>query len=88
MPKSASPSKPPLEGIRADSGRPLFFVQGTADKKVDPHHHRELMALAEQTRANASEWIVDGAGHVESAVTAPAEYERRLTSFFATLLGK
>ncbi len=78
----------PLEGIRADNGRPLVFVQGSADKKVDPRHHRELLALAQQTHANASEWVVDGAGHVESAVSAPAAYEQRLTTFFTTLLGK
>ena len=78
----------PLEGIRADNGRPLVFVQGTADKKVEPHQHRELMALAAQVHANASEWVVDGAAHVESAVTAPAEYERRLAAFFSALVSR
>lgn len=77
----------PQEGIRNDNGRSLLFVQGTADRKVEPHQHRELMALAQQLHANATEWVVDGAAHVESALTEPVEYERRLTAFFTALLG-
>src|SRR5262249_2049149 len=66
----------------------LVFVQGTADRRVHIQHHRELMAAARQARANASEWVVDGAAHVEAAVTAPAEYERRLVAFFSDLIGR
>ncbi len=79
-------ARSPQEGIRSGNGRPLYLVQGAADQRVKIHQHRELAALAQQVHANTTTWVVDGAAHVESAVTAPAEYERRLTTFFRMLL--
>ena len=78
----------PREGIIKDAGRPLYLVHGTADQKVDYHHNRELAALAQQTGANATFWVVDGAGHVESVFHSPAEYEQRMSAFFRAALGK
>jgi dipeptidyl aminopeptidase/acylaminoacyl peptidase len=78
----------PREGIINDAGRPLYLVHGTADQRVDFHHNRELAALAQQTGANATFWTVDGAGHVESVFHSPAEYERRVSGFFSTALGR
>jgi dipeptidyl aminopeptidase/acylaminoacyl peptidase len=78
----------PREGIVKDAGRPLYLVHGTADQKVGFHENRELAALAQQTHANATFWVVDGAGHVESVFHSTADYEQRMTAFFRGALGK
>ena len=72
----------PREGLIKDVGRPLYLVHGTADQKVGFHHNRELAALAQQSGANATFWVVEGAGHVESVFHSPAEYEQRISAFF------
>ena len=78
----------PRVGILKDAGRPLYLVHGTADQKVFFHQNQELAALAQQTHANATFWVVDGAGHVESVFHSTADYEQRLTTFFRAALGK
>jgi dipeptidyl aminopeptidase/acylaminoacyl peptidase len=76
----------PREGIARSAGRPLYLVHGTADQRIDLRHHRRYAALASQAQANATAWVVEGAGHIEAAFVAPAEYERRLVDFFTRAL--
>lgn len=76
----------PQEGILLDKSRPIYLVQGTADQRVDVHHHYEYVALARQTGANVTDWVVEGAGHIESMFVAPADYEQRLVGFFQNAL--
>jgi len=76
----------PAEALRRAAGRPLFIVHGDADQRIDPHHTRDLMALAQETGADLTTWLPAGVGHVEGAVMFPAEYEQRLTEFFRSAL--
>jgi dipeptidyl aminopeptidase/acylaminoacyl peptidase len=76
----------PADAVRRAAGRPLFIVHGDADKRIDQHHTRDLMALAQQTGANLNTWLPAGVGHVEGAVMLPDEYERRLAEFFRSAL--
>ena len=78
----------PQEGIRQDNGRPIYMVHGMLDNRIDIRHHYEYEALVQQTGANATSWVVDGAGHVESEFVAPADYEQRLVDFFQNALEK
>lgn len=76
----------PREGIVRDAGRPLYLVHGTTDARVPVRQHYELEALAKQSGANVTNWVVEGAGHVESEFRAHADYEQRLTTFFRSAL--
>jgi dipeptidyl aminopeptidase/acylaminoacyl peptidase len=76
----------PQEGIQRAAGRPLCLAHGTADQRISLRHHHHYAALARQAQANATTWVVEGAGHIESAFVAPAEYERRLVAFFEQAL--
>jgi dipeptidyl aminopeptidase/acylaminoacyl peptidase len=78
----------PQEGLREDNGRPIYLVHGTIDGRIDVRHHYEYEALARATGADVTNWVVDGAGHVESAFVAPVEYEQRLVDFFGNALEK
>jgi dipeptidyl aminopeptidase/acylaminoacyl peptidase len=76
----------PAEGFWQDNGRPLYVVHGTADQRIARYHQQEYAALAEESGANATLWVVEGAGHVQSAFLVSAEYEQRLTVFFGAAL--
>jgi uncharacterized protein len=76
----------PMDAIRLDAGRPIFIIHGLADKRINVHHTRDLMALAEQTGANAEAWYVDGADHVMSEYLQAAEYEKKLAAFYREAL--
>jgi fermentation-respiration switch protein FrsA (DUF1100 family) len=78
----------PREGIIKDAGRALLLVHGTADQKVGFHQNRELAALAQPSGANATFWVVEGAGHVELVFHSPGEYEQRMSAFFRAALAK
>jgi dipeptidyl aminopeptidase/acylaminoacyl peptidase len=72
----------PRDSIRNDAHRPLYLVHGTTDQRVFIHQNSELAALAQQSGASLTNWVVDGAGHIESEYRMSEEYERRLTAFF------
>jgi dipeptidyl aminopeptidase/acylaminoacyl peptidase len=76
----------PGEALLKDAGRPLYIVHGTADQRIAPHHAQEYADLARASGANATLWLVDGAGHQQSSFLVPDEYERRLTAFFRKAL--
>jgi len=78
----------PQEGLLKDNGRPIYLVHGTVDNRIDVHHHYDYEVLARATGANVTNWVVEGAGHVESEFVASAEYEQRLVSFFRNALEK
>lgn len=78
----------PQEALWKNNNRPLYLVQGTLDTQVYLYHHYNYEALAQQTGANVTNWVVDGAGHVESEFLLPTEYEQRLINFFHSELDK
>ncbi len=80
-------SKNPREVFENHAGRPMAFVHSTMDRRVPVTHHEAYADLAGRTGANASFWLVQGAGHVQSQFMFPDEYERRLLDFFSRSLG-
>jgi dipeptidyl aminopeptidase/acylaminoacyl peptidase len=77
----------PSEAFLQDRARPLYVVHGTADQRIALYHDEEYRALAQATGANATFWLVAGAGHQQSSFLVPDEYERRLVAFFHGALG-
>lgn len=77
----------PSDAVRDDNGRPMFIVHGTGDTRVLVSHTERLAALAQETGANVTVWIVPGVEHVQTARDMPAEYEQRLVAFFRDALG-
>ena len=72
----------PQDAILNDNGRPLYIVHGTGDTRINVHHSRDLAALATQTGTNLTTWIPKNIDHVNTVLTLPNEYERRLVTFF------
>jgi uncharacterized protein len=69
----------PLEAIR-QSRVPTLLIAGTADDNI-PMRHSEQLARAGASHADL--WIVQGAEHTGAASVNPAEFERRVTQWFA-----
>ena len=62
---------------------PVFIIHGLADKNIPPENGKEIFAAANEPKEL---FLVPFAGHVESHVTAPKEYERRVLAFFGKYL--
>ncbi len=80
----------PIDAIPKIGTRPLMIVHGLADTRVQPHHALDFALAREQVlggQAYLPPWYVPHARHVQAAFAAPAEYERRLVSFFTAALG-
>lgn len=69
----------PLAAI-GQSRVPTLLIAGTADDNI-PMRHSQQLALAGASHAEL--WIVDGAEHTGAASANPAEFERRVTWWFA-----
>ncbi len=76
----------PQDAIRNDAGRPIYIVHGTGDQRINVHHTRQLVELAEPSGANVTTWMPEGVGHVGTEFDLPAEYEQRLVGFFRDAL--
>lgn len=76
----------PSDAVRLAGDRPIYIVHGTADQRINVEHSRQLGALAEETGANVTVWIVEGVDHVMAAATNSAEYQERLVAFFTAAL--
>lgn len=77
----------PKNAVIKDVGRPIYIIHGTADKRINIHHSRDLQALASKEGANLAIWYVEGADHVQSMFKDPAGYEQHLVTFFKNALG-
>ncbi|MGZ9275856.1 MAG: alpha/beta hydrolase [Candidatus Limnocylindrales bacterium] len=80
-------SRSPLEAINRMRGRDLFITHGTADDRLSVTYASDLLAAAQAAGVQAASWIVPGAGHAHAMGLELAEYETRLTTFFATTIG-
>jgi uncharacterized protein len=69
----------PLEAIR-QSRVPTLLIAGTADDNIPMRHSQQLARAGE---SHAELWIVEGAQHTGAASVNPAEFERRVTGWFA-----
>lgn len=61
------------------SPRPLFLLQGGADKVVSPGSGAKLFAAAREPKEL---WFEPSLGHVEFLAKRPEEFERRLIAFY------
>jgi len=77
----------PAGAARKLGRRPVFITHGTRDTRLSVRYAHDLAAAVRAGGGVVTPWIVEGAGHVQALVLYPAEYERRLTDFFATALG-
>jgi dipeptidyl aminopeptidase/acylaminoacyl peptidase len=77
----------PEEAILRAGGRPIYIVHGTGDTRVNVHHTRDLVSLAETVGADVSVWLPEGVDHVDAEEALPDEYESRLVAFFERALG-
>lgn len=65
------------------SHMPILFIQGEKDSYIPVEQAVELHKLA---RGPKELWVVEGAKHNQSVLTAPREYARRLNSFYDRFL--
>lgn len=73
----------PVYNVHRLAGRPVFFIYGSKDKIVPLPLAKRLYREAEEPKEL---WVVEGASHDGSAVTAGAEYKERLGNFFKQYL--
>lgn len=68
----------PTAAVR-DSKVPVMLIHGALDRRIGLRHSRAILAARPQ---NTELWEVPGADHTGSHRTAPAEFERRVTTFY------
>jgi alpha-beta hydrolase superfamily lysophospholipase len=69
----------PLQAIR-QSRVPALLICGTADDNIPMRHSQELFRAG---ASHAELWIVQGARHTGASAVDSAEFERRVTGWFA-----
>ena len=74
----------PVDKIGLISPRPIFIIDGLADKAVLPINSARNFAAAKEPQQI---WWVQGAGHAQSRVVAGSVYVRRVVAFFRRYLG-
>jgi alpha-beta hydrolase superfamily lysophospholipase len=79
-PENVSPEK--AVTVRAF---PILLICGTRDHRIPCRHSERIYNAA---RGPKELWIVDGAGHAAAFGYAPAEYERRVITFFENVEAK
>ena len=73
----------PGDEIGKISPRPVFIIQGLADRLVPPDSSQRLYAAAGEPRLL---WNEPGVPHVGMQNAFPEEYERRVMAFFEMYL--
>ncbi len=72
-------SASPLEKISEISPRPVYIIQGSADKVASPDSAFKLYNAAQDPRYL---WVEEGARHLGTFQENPRRYERRVIRFF------
>jgi fermentation-respiration switch protein FrsA (DUF1100 family) len=67
----------PAQDLARLKDRSILLIHGTADGLIP---HTETLRLQDSAARNAELWLVEGANHVQSIMTA--DYQRRLAEFF------
>jgi pimeloyl-ACP methyl ester carboxylesterase len=65
--------------VAAHTHVPILLIHGDRDTNIPPRHSRELHHVNPQS---TTLWIVPGATHVATCVTAADEYARRVLAWF------
>lgn len=76
----------PQDAILKNAGRPMYLVHGLIDQRINVHHTRDLVSLADQKGVVVQAWFVEGADHVCAEFVAPAEYEQKMAAFYTQAL--
>jgi uncharacterized protein len=76
----------PIAEARTFGTRPFQVVHGTADQRSLVHNATDLEAVLQASNPGAQAWLIDGGQHVQGPFLVPAEYERRLGTFFRAAL--
>jgi dipeptidyl aminopeptidase/acylaminoacyl peptidase len=79
-------AKSPLLAMAKLGRRAVYITHGTLDTRLDVHFADELIAAGLAAGSSGGSWIVEGSEHTDAIVDHPAEYEHRLTDFFAGTL--
>jgi fermentation-respiration switch protein FrsA (DUF1100 family) len=77
----------PIGAVAKLEGRPIFITHGTADTRLSVQYASDLAAAVRANGGVVEPWIVEGAEHTQAIQLEPAEYERRLDSFFGSTIG-
>lgn len=77
----------PIGAVAKLEGRPIFITHGNADTRLSVQYAADLAAAIRANGGTVDPWIVEGAEHTEAIQLEPAEYERRLDSFFGSTIG-
>lgn len=78
----------PVDMVARIAPRPIFFIQGTADRVVPSSNLKVLAAAASSNpQAHVLTWQVKGADHIQSFKVMGAVYVNRVVTFFTQALG-
>jgi uncharacterized protein len=73
----------PVDVVARIAPRPLFLIQGAADKVVPPSNLEQLAKAASAApNAHVQTWLVKGAGHIQSFQVMGEVYLDRVVAFF------
>jgi pimeloyl-ACP methyl ester carboxylesterase len=75
----------PQKWIAQFGGKPISIVHGAKDPYINAENSVWNFNAAQNPK---SLWMVPGAGHGDSSEHAPAEYQKRLVTFFETYVGR
>lgn len=70
----------PLKAVAALGDKRLLLIHSKDDESI-PCANSQMLYDAVRDKANAEIWLTDKAGHVESFVYCPDEYETRVAAF-------
>lgn len=77
-----------MDAVASIAPRPIFFIQGTADKVVPSSNLKKLAAAASANpHAHVLTWQVKAADHIQSFKVMGAIYVNRVVTFFTQALG-
>lgn len=74
----------PEEAVKARAF-PVFLICGSKDRNIPCRHTRRIYKAAAGPKEM---WLVEGAGHAASFGHVPAEFEKRITQFLASIREK
>ncbi len=78
----------PVDVVARIAPRPLFFIQGSADRVVPPSNLKMLAEAASKApHAHVLAWLVKGADHIDSFQVMGEVYVNRVVAFFSKALG-
>lgn len=76
----------PIKAMPKLADRSVYLTQGTADTYLDPRYVDVLADAARAAGGAPTVWRVEAADHTMAHFLHPADYEARVTTFFATAL--